>query len=131
MPALLPCASTVTVAPSQSFSYFFASSRTTGAKAVEPVTVSSPRAQPIGGRESSRATMIVASATTQTVSSTVITRAARLNSGGVSSGVVLRLGATSPSRRPPVTPIALPTGPPVSSTSSLKCWPWFRGTRGR
>lgn len=127
---MLPCASTTMSEPPQSRSYFFASSLMTGAKAVEPVTVRVPFSQPIGGGESSRSTTISARVTTHAVSTTVIVRAARLNSGGWSSGVVLRLGLTSPSRRPPMSRMFRPTSPPDSSTSSLKCSPRLSGTRG-
>lgn len=117
-------------APAQSRWYFCATSRRTGAKAVEPVRVSVPRAQPIGGGSSSRTTTSAASATTHAVSRIVIVRAARLNRGGLSSGVALRLGCTSPSRMPPVSRIPPPTSPPESRTSSLKWSPRLSGTRG-
>ncbi len=132
-PASLPRASTVMRAPAHFFSYSFATSRATGAKAVDPVILREPRAQSIGGGLgglSSRAMTMPASVTTLRVSVMLISRAARLNSGGLSSGVALRLGCTSPSRMPPVSRIARPTSPPDSSTSSLKWSPWLSGTRG-
>ncbi len=119
MPELLPCASTSMREPSHCFMYVAANSLTTGAKAVDPVTRSSPLAQSSGGGVSSRTRMIVERTTTQTVSVTVIRRAARPNSGGLSSGRAARLTVTSPSRIPPVTRTGLPTSAPVSSTSSL------------
>lgn len=130
MPELLPRGSTSIREPSHSSMYVAASSRTTGAKAVDPVTRSSPRAQSSGGGVSSRTRMIAARTTTQTVRDTVMSRAARPNSGGLSSGRAARLTVTSPSRMPPVIRIGLPTSAPVSSTSSLKCSPRFSGTRG-
>jgi hypothetical protein len=119
----------MTGSPPQSRSYFAATSRRTGANAVEPVRVRVPLAQPIGGRVSSWATTIAARVTALAVSARVISRAARLNSGGFSSGVALRLGhlavAQSADRR-----ISSPTSPPDRSTSSLKGSPRLSGTRG-
>ncbi len=130
MPAVDPWTSTAMSAPSQSSSYSFATSRSTGAKAVEPITVSVPCSQPTGGGLSSRATTMPARVITHTVSMMVMSREARLNRGGLSSGVALRLGWTSPSRIPPISRIPRPTSPPDSSTSSLKWSPLLSGTRG-
>lgn len=117
-------------APSHSSSYVRFSSSMTGLKAVEPVTVRAPRAQSIGGGESSRTTMMAASVTTQAVRATVMILDARPNSGGFSSGRAAVFRATTPSRMPPVTLIGPPTWEPVSRTRSLKCSLRLSGTRG-